>query len=103
MARISSLLLVRCSISFESLIFMRKKLSYERKQPSITDLTARARNNHSCVLGMKISDSDNVFMAESSILWVVLNDSTNALCAWELLMGFQVWITRLDTPPGINS
>ena len=42
-------------------------------------------------------------MAESSIWWVVLSDSNNVLCDWELLMGFQIWIARLYTPPGMNS
>ena len=31
------------------------------------------------------------------------SDSTNALCAWELLIGFHVWITILDNPPETNS
>ena len=76
---------------------------YERKHLSITDLTARSQNNSSCVLGMRMSDSDNFLMAESSIWWVVLSDSNNALRAWELLMGFQVWITGMDNTPGTNS
>ena len=50
-----------------------------------------------------MSDSDNFLIAESSIWWVVLSDSTNAFCAWGLFMGFQVWINRLDNPPGTNS
>ena len=52
---------------------------------------------------MTISDFENVLMAESSIWWVVLSDITNAFCAWELFVGLQVWINRLDTPPGTNS
>ena len=50
-----------------------------------------------------MSDSENFLMDESSIWWVVLSDSTNEFCALELLMGFQVWSIRLDTPPGTNS
>ena len=42
------------------------------------------------------------FMSESSIWCVVFSDSTNAFCAWEFPMGFQAWITRLDTPPDTN-
>ena len=70
---------------------------------SFPNLTARAQKNSSCVLGMTISDSDRFLMAESSIWWVVLSDSTNSFCDWGLLMGLQVWISRLDNPPGMNS
>ena len=75
----------------------------ERKYLSIPDLADMAGKNYSCVLGMTMSDYDNFLMAESSIWWVVLSDSTNTFYDWEFLMGFQVWITRLDTPPGTNS
>ena len=103
MASISILFLVYCRISVASLSFLRMRLSSERKHLSITDLTARARNNYSCVLRMKISDSESFLVAESSIWWVVLSDITNEFCDWEFLMRFQVCITRLDTPPGTNS
>ena len=56
--RIYILLLVRCSISVISLRFLRTRLSSERNHLSIPDLTARAWNNSSCVLGMTLSDSD---------------------------------------------
>ena len=79
-SRVSSLFLVRCSISIASPSFLRTRLSYERKHPSIPDLNARARNNLSCVLGITMSDSDNFLMAESSIWWVFLSDSTNEFC-----------------------
>ena len=101
--RIYSLFLVCCRNSVAPLSFLRMRLLSERKHLSIYDLTARARKNYSCVLGMKISDSDNFLMAESFIWWVVLSDSTNDFHAWKLLMGFQVRITRLDNPPGTNS
>ena len=100
---ISSLFFVRCIISVASLSLLRITLLSERKHLNNPNLTARAQNNSSCVLGMIISNSDNFLMSESSIWWVVLSDSTNALCDWELLMGFQVWINRLDTPPGTNT
>ena len=80
-ARISSLLLFRCSIYFASLSFLKMRLLSERKHISITDLNARAWKNSSCVLGMKISYSDNFLMDGSSIWWVVLSDSTNSFCA----------------------
>ena len=102
-ARISSLFLVCWSISVASISFMRMSLASERKNISITDLTARAQNNSSCVLGMTISYSENVLMDKSSIWWVVLSDSTTAFYAWALLMRLQVWITILDTPTGTNS
>ena len=44
-ARIYSLFLVCCSISVASLNFLRKRLSFERKHLSITDLTDRAQKN----------------------------------------------------------
>ena len=103
MAGIYSLFLARCSISIASLNFLRMRLSSERKHLSILDLTYRARKNYSCVLGMTILYSEMFLMAESSIWWVVLIDSNNALCVWELLIRSQVWINRLDTPPGTNS
>ena len=102
-ASISILVLVCCSISVRSHRFLRTRLSYERKHPSIPYLTTRAQKNYDCVMGMTMSDSDKFLMAESSIWWFVLSDSTNALCAWELFMRFQVWINRLDTPPGTKS
>ena len=77
-------------------------VSSERMHLSIPDVTDRVRKSSSCALGMKILNFDNVLIAESSIWWVVLSDSTNAFCAWELIMGFYVWITILDTPPGTN-
>ena len=101
--RISSLFLVRCSIFVASLRILRTSLLSERKHLSIPDLTDRARKNYSCVLGMTILYSEMFLMAESSIWWVVLIDSNNALCVWELLIRSQVWINRLDTPPGTNS
>ena len=58
MAGISSLFLERCSISVASLSFLRMSLSSKRKHLSIPGLTDRARNNYSCILDMKISDSD---------------------------------------------
>ena len=70
---------------------------------SITGLTARVQKNSSCAMGITISDSYSFLIAESSIWWVVLSDSTNAFCYWELLIGFKVLITRLDTMPGKNS
>ena len=85
-----------------SLSFPKVILLPERMHLSITNLTARPQKNSSCALDMIISDSDNFFTAESSIWWVFLSDSTNAFCSWEFLLGFQVWITRLDTPPGTN-
>ena len=54
-------------------------------------------------MGMTISDYENFLMDELYIWSVVLSDSTNAFCAWELLMGFHVWINRLDTLPSMNS
>ena len=78
-SRIYGLFLVRCSISVASLSFLRTRLSSERNHLSIPDLTSRAWKNSSCVMGMKISDYDNILMDESSIWWVVLSDSTNAL------------------------
>ena len=80
---IYNLFLVRCSISVVSLSFLRTRLSYGRKYPNIPDLTVKARKNYSCVMGMKISDYDSFFMAESSIWWVVLSGSTNLFYAWE--------------------
>ena len=102
-ARIYILFLVCCIIYVALISFMRVSISSERRHLSITDLTARARKNSSCVLGMTISDSDKKFMAESSIWWVFLSGSTNLFCAWEFLMGFQVWITRLYYLPDTNS
>ena len=102
-SRTSILFLFRSIISVASLSFLRKRLSSERKHLSIHDLTASTRNNSSCVLGIKMSDSDNVLMAGSSIWWFFLSDSTNALCAWEFLMVFQVWINILDNPHSTNS
>ena len=72
--RISSLFLVRCSISVAPIRFLRKSLSSKRNHRSIPDLNDRERKNTSCVLGMKMSDYDKLLMAESSIWWVVLND-----------------------------
>ena len=92
-ARISNLFIARCRISVASLFFLNMRLSSERKHLSITDFTARYQKNYSCALGMTISDSDSFLMAESSILWVVLSDINNKFSDWELLMGFQVWIT----------
>ena len=89
-ARIYCLFLLRCSISVESIIFLRTIILSERKHLSILVVTARAQNNSSCVLGMRMSVSDNFLMAESSIWWVVLSDITNAFYDWELLMGFHV-------------
>ena len=101
-ASISILVLVCCSISVRSLRFLRTRLSYERKHLSIPYLTTRAQKNYDCVMGMTMSDSDKFLMAESSIWWVVMSDSNNMFYSWEFLMGSQVWITRLDTPPGTN-
>ena len=78
------------------------RLSSERKHLSSPDLTAGSRKNYSCVLGMTISYYDRFLMAESSIWWVVLSDSTNEFCYCELLIGSQVFVNRLDTPPGKN-
>ena len=69
---------------------------------SIPDLTDRARKNSSFLMGITISDSDIFLMSESSIWWYFLSDSTNEFCSWDFLMGFQVRINRLDTPPGTN-
>ena len=80
-ATISSLFLIHCRISVASLISLRTRLSSERKHSIIPNLTASAQKNYPCVLGMTISDSDNFLMAELSISWVVLSDSTNALFA----------------------
>ena len=63
-ARISSLLLVRCISSVASLSFLRMRVSYERKHMIIPDLTDKARNNSSCVMGMTISYYDRFLMAE---------------------------------------
>ena len=79
--RISSLFLVRCIISVASLSFLRTRFSSERKHLSIPDLTARERNNSSCVIGTTLSNYDKLLMAESSIWWFVLSYSTNAFCA----------------------
>ena len=76
MSRISSLFLVYCSIPVASLSFTRMRLSSDRKHLSIHDLDARLWKNSSCVLGMTISDSEIFLMAESSIWWVVVSDST---------------------------
>ena len=100
---ISSLFLFCCSISVASLSFLRMRISSERKHLSITYLTDRARKNSSCVLGMTKSDSDKFLMAKSSIWWVILSDSTNMLCAWEFLMGFQVWDNIMYTLHSTNS
>ena len=102
-ARISSLFLVHCRISVASLISLRTRISSARKHPSIPALTDRAQKNYYFVMGMTISSSYNSLMSELSIWWVFLSDGTNAFCAWELLMGFQVYITRQDTSPGTNS
>ena len=80
--RISVLLLFCCSISVASLIFLRTRLSSDRKHLSIPDLTASVWKNCSCVLGITMSDSDNFLMAESSIWWVVLSDINDVFCAW---------------------
>ena len=81
-ARIYSLLLVRCIISVASLNFLRTRLLSESKHLSIPDLTARVRKNSSCVLVMTISYSDNFLMAESYIWWVFFSDSNNAFYDW---------------------
>ena len=57
-ARIYILFLVCCIIYVALISFMRVSISSERRHLSITDLTARAQKNSSCVLGMTISDSD---------------------------------------------
>ena len=101
--RISSLFLVCCSSSVASLILLVVRLSSERKHLIIPGLTDMIGKNPSCVLGMTISDSDSFLMAESFIWWVVFSDIINVFCDWELLMGFQVWINILDTPPSTNS
>ena len=88
--RISSLFLVRCRISIASLSYMRTMILSEMRHPSIPDLTARSRKLSSCVLGMTMTDSSNFLMAKSSIWCIILSDSTNVLCAWELFMGLQV-------------
>ena len=102
-ARISSLLLVCCSISVVLLSFLRMRISSERNYLSISDLTSKAQKNLSCVLVMTISYYDIFLMAESSIWWVFLSNSTNVLCTWVLIIGFHVLITILDNPPGMNS
>ena len=79
---ISILFLVRCNIYVASLRFLRTRLSSERKHLSIHDLTSREGKNYSCVMVMKMSDSDNVLMAESSIRWVFLSNITNAFYDW---------------------
>ena len=91
-AIISSLFLVRCKISVASLRFRRTSLSSEKKHLNIPDLTARSRKHYSCAMGMTMSDYEKYLMAESSIWWVVLGDSTNVFCSWYLFMGLQVWI-----------
>ena len=53
------LFLLRCSIYVVLLIFLGIRLLSEGKHLSIPDLTARAREKYSCVLGMKISDSNH--------------------------------------------
>ena len=95
MDKIYSLFLVRCIISVVSLNFLMTRLSLERKYMIIPDFTARSRKNSSCVMVMTISDSERFLMDISSIWRVVLIDRTNTLCAWELIMRFQVWIGRL--------
>ena len=56
-ASIYSLSLVIFIISVASLMFLRTRLLYESNYISITEVTARAQRNFSCVLGMKILDS----------------------------------------------
>ena len=80
MDRISSFFLARCIISVASLSFLSTRLSYEKKNLSIPDLTAMAQKNSSCVLGMTISDYGMFLMSESSFWWVFFNDSTNGFC-----------------------
>ena len=82
---------------------MRTRISFERKHLIIPDLTAGSQKHFSCVMGMTISNSDKHLMAESSIWSDLLSDITNVFCAWEFLIGFQVWITIMDTLPGKNS
>ena len=52
---------------------------------------------------MTISDSNKCFDSRVINLVSVLSDITNVFCACELLIGFQFWITRLGTPPCMNS
>ena len=80
--KISSLLLVYCSISVASFSFMRTRLTSDRRHLNIIDLTARAQKNSFFVMGMTMSDSEKKLMDESFIWWVVFSDSTNAFCAW---------------------
>ena len=91
-AKFYSLFLVCSRISVTLLRFPRTRISSDRKHLIITDLTTRARKHYSCAMGMTMSDYENFLMAESSIWWVVLGDSTNVFCSWYLFMGLQVWI-----------
>ena len=75
---------------------MMASLPSERMHLSIPDF------NSYCALGMTISDSDNFLIAESSIWWVVLSDSTNVFFFGRVSRGVEVWINRMYTLPDTN-